>query len=145
MKTGMAILTTLGFLFAMVVLGGIDPVFLWAIFLTTSVWASIDASRISMKKYQLNGPAGPISTLLGCLLLWIVVFPWYLVNKGKIARGEMPLKDKDAEQARTGILSSQTADNQGIIVANLEKLARLKDTGVLTDEEFQLQKAKLLQ
>ncbi len=58
----------------------------------TSIWAGLDAGRIELSKYKVGGPTGPAITVIGCLLLWIVVFPWYLVNKGKIARGTVRLK-----------------------------------------------------
>ena len=99
MRAGMAVLTTLGILIVWMLLAtGIHPVLGFAIFLGTSIWAGVDANKIELKKYKVGGPTNPALTVIGCLLLWIVVFPWYLVNKGRIARGEAPLKDGSVGQ-----------------------------------------------
>jgi len=145
MKAGMAILTSLGILVVWIlVASAIHPALGWAIFFGTSIWAGVDASKIELKKYKVGGPTGPAVTIIGCLLLWIVVFPWYLVNKGKIARGEAPLKEEYAGQGIGAQPAPVNAQSQGDSLAQLEKLAQLKEKGVLSDEEFQAQKAKLL-
>jgi len=147
MNAGMAILTTLGIVVVwFFVSETIHPYLGWAIFLGTSFWAGVDASKIELKKYKLpgGGPNGPAVTVIGCLLLWIIVFPWYLVNKGKIARGEAPLKDgSDGQTSHESVMAS-SGRSQGDYLAQLEKLAQLKEKGVLSDEEFQTQKVKLL-
>ena len=94
MKVGQAILTTIGILILMIIINSIfgaraTALILWG----TSIWAAVDAHKIGLKKYKVSGPTGAVSTLILCLLLWIIVFPWYLVNKGKIARGEAKLKE----------------------------------------------------
>lgn len=144
MKAGMAILTTLGILAAWIFLAlAIHPSLGYAIFLGTTIWAGIDASKINLSKYKVGGPTSPAVTVIGCLLLWIVVFPWYLVNKGKIARGEALLKDGtmgQISQPTVGLAKQSQSDS----LAQLEKLAQLKEKGILSDEEFKAQKAKLL-
>jgi len=52
------------------------------IVLGTSIWAAFDAQAIIAKgvdKKYLGG--GPVVIFLGCLLLWIIVFPYYLVKR----------------------------------------------------------------
>jgi hypothetical protein len=49
----------------------------------TTVWVGVDSSRRDW-----SGGGGTASWVIGCLLLWIVVFPWYLAKRGKV-----PLKD----------------------------------------------------
>lgn len=66
----------------------------------TSIWAARDARKIELHKYRVRGVTSEMTTLLGCLLFWIVFFPWYLVNKGKIQRGEARLKEEFAESDR---------------------------------------------
>ena len=90
---GSAFLITIG-IFVVMLIGAvaIHPLFPWAILIGTSIWAGVDASKIELSKYKVGGPTSTAFTVLGCLFLWIVVFPWYLVNKGKIARGAVPLK-----------------------------------------------------
>ena len=70
----------------------------------TSIWAAFDASKIGLRKYRVGGATSPVFTLLGCIVLWIIFFPWYLVNKGKIQRGEVMLKEKYAKD-HTELLS----------------------------------------
>lgn len=94
MKTGNAILTTLGIFIVIVIAGTFNPAISWGIVLVTALWAGYDAARINLSKYKVGGTTGPVMTVIGCLLLWIVVFPWYLVNRGKILRGEAVLKTK---------------------------------------------------
>jgi hypothetical protein len=65
----------------------VHPACGYIIWVGTSIWAGWDAHQIGLSKYKLNVATSPATTFLGCLLLWIVIFPWYLVNKGKIARG----------------------------------------------------------
>lgn len=145
MKAGMAILTSLGIIVVWILVGSIiHPALGWAIFLGTSIWAGVDASKIELKKYKVGGPTSSAVTVIGCLLLWIVVFPWYLVNKGKIERGEAPLKDGYVGQDEGASTTPVNTQSLGNSLAQLEKLAQLKEKGVLSDEEFQTQKAKLL-
>jgi RNase P subunit RPR2 len=56
-----------------------------AIVIITTVWAALDASKIGAKYY--NSKASPGSVVIGCLLLWIVVLPWYLYVRSQIKAG----------------------------------------------------------
>lgn len=49
----------------------------------TSLWVLIDAQNIGVKKGQVRGLAdlNPIGWFVGCLLLWIVIFPFYLIKR----------------------------------------------------------------
>ncbi len=49
-----------------------------------------------------------------------------------------------ADPAATPATSDAAADQPSLVADELAKLAKLKDAGVLTDEEFAAQKAKLL-
>jgi len=102
----------------------------------TSIWVAVDASSIGVKKGQIKGVAdmGPVGWFFGCLLLWIVGFPYYLAKRGEFKR----INEKG--QNGQGSFSQGTGSN----INELEKLANLRDRGVLTEQEFQMQKAKLL-
>ena len=54
--------------------------------LGTSIWVLIDAKNIGARKGLVTGMAnmGPWTWFIGCLLLWIVAFPLYLVKRGKL-------------------------------------------------------------
>jgi len=145
MNPGMAILTTLGILvFGMIGSSLTSPIFFILIYLGTSIWAGIDACLINLNKYEVDGPTGPVVTFLGCLLLWIVTFPWYLVNKGKLARGAAPLKPEFRRQFVQKASVPAVRPLTGDYLTQLERLGQLKEKGVLSDEEFQAQKLKLL-
>lgn len=55
--------------------------------LATSIWAAIDSSRLRLREYNTLLATGPIHLFMGVLLLWIVVFPSYLVVRSKIRAG----------------------------------------------------------
>ena len=55
----------------------------------TTIWIGIDAS-----KRDWGDGSGTATWVIGCLLLWIVVFPMYLYKRGRV-----PLKDAPATPA----------------------------------------------
>jgi len=63
--------------------------------LDTSIWVYVDATNIGVKKGQIGGfaDAGPGTRFGGCLLLWIVIFPLYLVKRGAYIRISSELKE----------------------------------------------------
>jgi hypothetical protein len=61
--------------------------------LGTSLWAAIDSSKIQLKRYQSGISYGPVALFLGCVFLWIVGFPWYLIMRHKIKTGTAVLKN----------------------------------------------------
>ncbi len=63
----------------------IDVLILLAI-VGTSIWVLFDAKQIGVKKGQMKGGVvdnGPVGWFFGSLLLWIVVFPLYLVKRSE--------------------------------------------------------------
>jgi hypothetical protein len=65
----------------------------------TVIWVGVDASRRDWG----NG-AGTGTWVIGCILLWIVVFPVYLAKRGKA-----PLKDAYTHTVTTAALGPVTA------------------------------------
>lgn len=66
------------------------------IVLGTSIWVLIDSKNIGVRKGLVTGMAniGPWTWFFGCLLLWIVAFPLYLVKRGALkaaASAALPL------------------------------------------------------
>ncbi len=57
--------------------------FMLFVVLGTSVWVVIDAHSIGVSKGKIKGMGdmGPWGWFFGCLLLWIIVFPFYLVRR----------------------------------------------------------------
>lgn len=60
----------------------------WVIVIATSIWVLVDAKTIGVKKGQIQGMGnlGPLGWFFGCLLLWIVCFPFYLAKRGEFKR-----------------------------------------------------------
>ncbi len=70
-----------------------------AVVLLSSVWVAVDAARKRVptygERYDLN--TGALAWFLGCLLLWIVVFPAYWVRRAAVlrTRAAQPSVDDD--------------------------------------------------
>jgi hypothetical protein len=110
--------------------------------IASTVWVGVDANKRTW-----NGP-GPWSWALGCLLLWIVVFPLYLWR-----RRSAPLKASSEDQnnaldppAAANVLpsvvgpsanvSAAAAPQSGGMISDLDRLAMLHANGVLDEAEF---------
>jgi uncharacterized SAM-binding protein YcdF (DUF218 family) len=80
-------------------------------------------------------------------VLFLVVFPYIGVLAYIVARGHgMGMRTLERAQAQDQALQSYVAATAGPsgTAEELAKLADLRDRGVLTQEEFDLQKAKIL-
>ena len=80
-------------------------------------------------------------------VLFLVVFPYIGVLAYIVARGHgMGMRTLERAQAQDQALQSYVAATVGPTgtAEELAKLADLRDRGVLTQEEFNLQKAKIL-
>jgi len=93
------------------------------------IWVGVDSGQrdFSQSKYWRSSAGWIIS----CILLWIVYFPIYLFARKKAPRRAL------APIPVTLASSNDTLDQ-------LSKLAELRDSGVLTPEEFSAQKAIVL-
>lgn len=143
MKPLNAILTTLAAFFAPFIveaaldaegLGGVLIVFLQ---IGSAIWAFFDAKKIGMKNYKWGywGPRGPWSAAIGIFLIWLIEFPFYLIRRGKTL--EMNKAKREKELATHQACSGDS-------IAALERLHSLKGSGILTEEEFAREKAKVL-
>jgi hypothetical protein len=63
----------------------------------TSLWVYFDAKRIGLSRYR-SGLVNPEVVTIGCFLMWIVAFPWYLNTRHRILLGIQPLKDPPAAE-----------------------------------------------
>lgn len=94
MKAWLAILLSIGIVIVTVMFSRVVGVNLMLFVVPiTALWAAIDSKKISLKKYKSGISAGPIALFFGVILLWIVVFPWYLVIRDHIKMGNAVLKD----------------------------------------------------
>ena len=117
---------------------------LWSIFIfflmVAWIWVIVGVISDVMRSKDLSGLAK------GLWVLGIIVVPWLGVLAYFVLRGDgMAERNVQAlvevEEARRAyiqhVAGTSTADE-------LAKLADLRDKGVVTDDEFQAQKAKLL-
>ena len=104
----------------------------------TSIWVLIDAKSIGVKKGQIEGMGnmGPGGWFFVCLLLWIIGFPFYLAKRNEFKKAN----SNGLKEAGSAAPSELNDDS----VARLEKLAKLKDKGIVTEDEFNQKKRELL-
>jgi hypothetical protein len=103
---------------------------IYLIVIGTSIWVVVDAKTIGVKKGQIKGMGnmGPWAWFIVCLFLWIVGFPFYLAKRGEFKR------------VNSGQSNSVSDDS----LSQIEKLAEMKEKGILTAEEFDGKKRELL-
>jgi hypothetical protein len=53
----------------------------------TSVWVAVDASTIKRETGRQVAGSSAVGWMLGCIFLWIVVFPYYLIKRGNHGLG----------------------------------------------------------
>lgn len=66
----------------------IDPMVPLILVIISSIWAACDAASIKAKEYSGGTSAGMV--LLGCLLFWAIVLPWYIYLRSNILAGNRP-------------------------------------------------------
>lgn len=58
----------------------------------TALWVYFDAKKLGLSRYR-TGLISPEVATIGCFLIWIAAFPWYLSTRRRILAGEQPLKE----------------------------------------------------
>lgn len=102
----------------------------------SSIWVFFDARSIGVRPGLTRGllDMPPWGWALGCLLLWIIVFPLYLIKRGDLKRAA---EGSQPENQFTGSVSKDS-------LANLEKLAELEAKGIISEAEFEEKKQEIL-
>jgi len=102
--------------------------------LVSSIWVLVDASRLDVKKGLVKGLAdmGPWGWFFACVFLWIIAFPMYLATRPKYVKA----KGKDSSEYKNNLSLTQ--------LEKLEKLGKMKEKGIITEEEFNEKKKELL-
>lgn len=116
--------------------------FLWFFLFVMWIWALIYIMMDIFRSRDIGGFAKAL------WLIFIIIIPWLGVLVYLIARGgsmaDRSMKEAADNEAAFKAYVQQTAGSGTSAAEQLEKLAALKASGALTDDEFAAQKAKIL-
>ena len=118
------------------ILGSIFMIFL----MVAWIWTIIGVISDVFRSDDLNGLSKAIWVLFIIVIPWVGVLCYIILRGQDMQERSVQAMVEAGEKQRAYIQSvaaSSTADE-------LSKLAELKDKGVITDDEFETQKAKLL-
>ena len=96
---------------------------------------------------DLSGMAKALWTLLVIFVPWLGIFIYLLVRGSDIAeRKEQAAIEQDEKMREYAAMSAPGGGSSGgsSPAAEIERLASLRDSGVITEDEFQARRAKLL-
>ena len=111
-------------------------IFLWVIWIWILIWILIDIFR----SHDLSGWAKALWFLFVLFIPLVGVLVYLIVRGGKMQERAVQQAQRDDQQFR-----SYVQDAAGTSTADqLSKLADLRDRGVITAEEFDREKAKIL-
>jgi len=111
-------------------------IFLWVIWIWILIWILIDIFR----SHDLSGFSKALWFLFVLFIPLVGVLVYLIVRGGKMQERAAQQAQRDDQQFRSYVqeaAGSSTADQ-------LSKLADLRDRGVITAEEFDREKAKIL-
>jgi hypothetical protein len=111
--------------------------FLFVIWIWIAIMVVVDIFR----SHDMGGFAKALWFIFVVLVPYLGVFIYLIARGGKMH--ERQIADATAQQKAFDQYVQQTA-GAGDVAGQLEKLAGLRDQGVISAEEFEAQKAKLL-
>ena len=114
-------------------------VFLWVawLFLLFRIFGDIFRSDMS-------GISKALWSIFVIILPFLGVFVYLIANGDKMAERDVQTARQNEEAFRSYVQQAAGTGAAGGTASELVKLAELRDSGVLTPEEFEVQKAKLL-
>ena len=115
----------------------IFEIFLWVIWIWILIWIFIDIFR----SHDLSGWAKALWFLFVLFIPLVGVLVYLIVRGGKMQERAVRDAQRQDEQFRAYV---QDAASSGSSADQLTKLADLRDRGVITAEEFDREKAKIL-
>jgi hypothetical protein len=117
--------------------------FLWFTMFFIWIWLLIVVFSDIFRSHDIGGFAKFVWILFVILLPYLGVFVYLIARGHKMS--EHALADAQAQDEAAKAYIRQAAGTAGTGVAGeLERLADLRDNGVISAEEFEAQKAKLL-
>lgn len=124
-----ALVTTLGILAVWIAASVfVHPSIGLAIFLGSTLWAGWDAHQVGLSRYKVWGPTSVATTVIGCLLLWVLVFPCYLIARSKILSGNAVLKDGTVVAEPRGVTAEASRGIQEVRFETLTSPSREERT-----------------
>ena len=112
-------------------------IFLWVIWIWILIWILIDIFR----SHDLSGWAKALWFLFVLFIPLVGVLVYLIVRGGKMQERAVQQAQQDDQQFRSYV---QEAAGSQSPADQLTKLADLRDRGVITAEEFDREKAKIL-
>jgi type VI protein secretion system component VasK len=112
-------------------------IFLWVIWIWILIWVFIDIFR----SHDLSGWAKALWFLFVLFIPLVGVLVYLIVRGGSMHERALQQAQQQDQEARAYI---REAAGTGSSADQLAKLADLRDRGVITPEEFEREKAKIL-
>ncbi|MGI4788405.1 MAG: SHOCT domain-containing protein [Janthinobacterium lividum] len=116
---------------------------IFLIVIGTTIWVGFDAStnKVTSDDKDYNWSNGAGAWVVGCILLWIVVFPWYLVRRARVLR----VASTTVQTYRSQEQWPPAPQLSTSLTSEIEHLSALHKQGVISDDEFILAKKRLLE
>ena len=116
---------------------------LWFFLFFAWIWLVITIFGDIFRSRDLSGWAKALWTLFVVFLPWLGVLI-YLIVRGKSMEDRNVQAAAEREKATRQYIQSVASDDGGSSADEIAKLAELRDSGLLTEDEFVAQKAKIL-
>ena len=108
------------------------------------IWILISVFADIFRSHDMSGAAKALWIIFVVLLPYLGVFIYLIARGGGMAERNMEAAKKQDAAMRAYVREAAGSGGGGGTAEELEKLSALKDKGVITDDEFAAQKAKLL-
>ena len=116
---------------------------LWFFLFIVWIWLLIVIFADIFRSHDIGGFAKALWVIFVIILPFLGVFVYLIARGGKMQEHAVQ-QAKDQDQAMRAYIQDVNATSGGGTADQLAKLNDLKNQGVLTDAEFEAQKAKLL-
>ena len=116
---------------------------LWFFLFIVWIWLLIVVFADIFRSHDIGGFAKALWVIFVIVLPVLGVFVYLIARGGKMQEHAVQ-QAKDQDQAMRSYIQDVQASSGGGTADQLAKLADLKNQGVLTDAEFEAQKAKIL-
>jgi len=116
---------------------------LWFFLFIVWIWLLIVIFADIFRSHDIGGFAKALWVIFVIILPFLGVFVYLIARGGKMQEHAVQ-QAKDQDQAMRAYIQDVNASSGGGTADQLAKLNDLKNQGVLTDAEFEAEKAKLL-